>query len=143
MGTKVHQKEDVTVLVVEDNDIDVMGIQRAFSRAELSNPVVIARNGVEALDKLRDGASVPKPYMILLDLNMPRMNGIEFLHETRNDPALKSSIVFVLTTSKDQSDKSKAYEHNVAGYIVKERGNSEFIDAAELLNYYTRVVEFP
>lgn len=135
--------EDISVLLVEDNMVDVMGIKRAFSQAKLNNPIVVASDGREALDKLRDGNSISKPYLILLDLNMPRMNGIEFLKEIRNDPALRSTVVFVLTTSSAAEDRNKAYGYNVAGYIVKGRAESSFINTAELFEYYTKVVELP
>jgi CheY-like chemotaxis protein len=137
------KKENITILLVEDNDVDVMGVKRAFNQSNLQNPIVVARNGLEALEKLRDGVSVKKPYLVLLDLNMPRMNGIEFLQEARRDPNLQSSIVFVLTTSKAQDDKDRAYKHNIAGYLTKEKGTAGFIDAVGLLDRYTSVVEFP
>lgn len=130
------------VLMVDDDEIDVMGVKREFLRSKLKNPIVVANNGLEALEKLRNG-SVPSPRMVLLDLNMPRMNGIEFLQEIRRDPDLKETIIFVLTTSKAMEDKQQAYEHNIAGYIVKDCGNGGFVDTAELLNCYSRTVEFP
>jgi CheY-like chemotaxis protein len=143
VGNMQASRENITVLLVEDNEIDIMGVQRAFTQSHLPNPIVVARNGEEALTMLRDGKSVAKPYMILLDLNMPRMNGIEFLREARKDPALKPSIVFVLTTSKAPEDVDSAYAHNIAGYIVKEAGTGGFINAVGLLDYYSRIVEFP
>lgn len=136
-------KEKVSVLLIEDDEIDVMGVQRAFARSKLENPLIVASNGQDALDKLRDQKSVQKPYLVLLDLNMPRMNGLEFLKIARKDPQLDGMIVFVLTTSKDDSDKKQAYEHNIAGYIVKDRRENDFIDTANLLQQYTRLVEFP
>lgn len=138
-----HKLEDISVLLVEDNKIDVMGIQRAFRQADLKNAIIIASDGKDALDKLRDGKTIPKPYLILLDLNMPRMNGIEFLRELRNDAALRSTVVFVLTTSSTEEDKHKAYGYNVAGYIVKGHSGSSFINTAELFEYYTKVVDLP
>lgn len=140
MGYKL---EDINVLLVEDNMVDVMGIQRAFAQAKLKNRIVVASDGQDALEKMRDGKSISKPYMVLLDLNMPRMNGIEFLQEIRRDQALKNTVVFVLTTSSTSEDKNRAYEQNVAGYIVKGRAESSFINTAELFDYYTKVVELP
>lgn len=131
-----------TVLLVDDDEIDIMGVKREFKRSNLENPVVVASNGLEALEKLRNG-SVPYPRMILLDLNMPKMNGIEFLKEARRDPELKETIIFVLTTSNAEEDKRAAYAHNIAGYIVKDRSSGGFVDAADLLDKYSRVVEFP
>lgn len=135
--------ENISVLLVEDNMVDVMGIKRAFAQAKLHNPIVVASDGRDALDKMRDGKSIAKPYLVLLDLNMPRMNGIEFLHEMRRDRSLRDTIVFVLTTSATSEDKEKAYEHNIAGYIVKGRAERGFINTAELFDYYTKIVDLP
>ena len=136
-------KNDVTVLLVEDNEVDVMGVQRAFRQSSLTNPIIVAANGLEALTMLRSGEISRKPHLILLDLNMPKMNGIEFLQEVRGDRQLKKSVIFVLTTSNAQEDKEKAYNHNVAGYIVKGRSAGDFVDAAGLLGHYATVCEFP
>ena len=136
------KREAVTVLLVEDDEVDVMGVRRAFKKSHIENNIVVATDGQDALTKLRDGKSVPRPYLVLLDLNMPRMSGIEFLEAARQDPGLHGSIVFVLTTSKDERDKQKAYNYNVAGYIVKERMEQGFINAAGLLDQYTQINEF-
>ncbi len=137
------EKDNVTVLLIDDDEVDVMGIKRAFRQHKLDNDIVVASDGYDALSKLRDGKSVTAPYLILLDLNMPKMDGIEFLHQTRADPALRSSIIFVLTTSQTPEDKARAYEHNIAGYLIKDGGNGGFIDAADLLGRYARAVAFP
>jgi CheY-like chemotaxis protein len=136
----------VNVLLVEDNDVDVEGVQRAFERYKIRNPIIVARDGIEALDMLRGtGQVVPiqRPYMIILDLNLPRMDGIEFLQELRRDPALQDSIVFVLTTSQDDDDKLASYSLNVAGYMVKSRIGEGFLGLCEMLDCYWRVIEFP
>ena len=135
-------RENITILMVDDDEVDVMGVQRAFKRAKLGNNIVVAPDGQIALDKLRE-ASVTRPYLVLLDMNMPRMNGIEFLEQARKDDALKNAIVFILTTSRAEEDKRAAYCYNVAGYIIKDRSDGGFINAAELLNQYVRNVEFP
>jgi CheY-like chemotaxis protein len=132
---------NVTVLLVEDNEVDVMGVKRAFKNFNLTNPIVAAENGYDALRCLRDG-TVQKPYLLLLDLNMPKMNGIELLEELRKDPELKQSIVFVLTTSNAPEDKLQAYDKNIAGYIVKGK-EACFVNAASLLEHYTKVCELP
>jgi len=136
----------VTFLLVEDDDVDVMYIQRTFRQLGIANQLVVANDGIEALEMLR-GANgydpIPKPFIILLDLNMPRMNGIEFLTELRKDPEIKHSVVFVLTTSDDEQDKFDAYEHHVAGYIVKSEAGQSFQSALEMLDRYWRVVELP
>lgn len=119
MSSTLLQTKPVTVLVVDDDDVDVMGVTRALKRLKITNPLVRARNGLEALALLRTEGAVERPYLILLDLNMPRMNGIEMLAELRADSALANAVVFVLTTSDDDQDKVAAYANHIAGYIVK------------------------
>ena len=136
----------VTILLVEDDDIDVMNLKRSFTKLKIANPMLVANDGLEALDILRGQngqEALSRPYIILLDLNMPRMNGLEFMQEVRQDPDLKQSVVFVLTTSDDEQDKFKAYEQHVAGYIVKSEGGKSFLDALEMLDRYWRIVELP
>ncbi|WP_203290737.1 response regulator [Maricaulis parjimensis] len=136
----------VTILLVEDDDIDAEAVQRSLTKRRLANPVIRARNGREALDMLRgktDGVTVRAPFIILLDLNMPVMNGLEFLAEVRADPVLHSAVIMVLTTSNAERDRAEAYEHNVAAYILKARAGMEFEAALELVDCYWRYVEFP
>lgn len=134
---------EATILIVDDDDIDAMGIQRALTQRKLLNPVVRARDGLEALRLLRLPGVVQRPCLILLDLNMPRMNGIEFLEQLRSDPELSRLVVFVLTTSEQDSDKLAAYQFNVAGYIVKRQVAEGFMQVMEMLDHYWRVVELP
>lgn len=136
----------VHLLLIEDDQVDAEAIQRAFRQQRIANPFIVVPDGVEALKALRgeDGYDpVPKPYLILLDLNMPRMNGIEFLQALRRDPELQRSIVFVLTTSDREEDKLAAYEEHVAGYILKSRAGEDFLEVIKLLRTYWRIVEFP
>lgn len=138
--------DTVNILLVEDDEIDAEAIQRAFRKARIANPIEHVTDGVEALDRLlgSEGKSaLDRPFLILLDLNMPRMNGIEFLEETRSNELLKDSLVFVLTTSDDDQDKLKAYEQQVAGYIVKSKAGEDFVNLIGMLDHYWRVVEFP
>ena len=110
------------------------------------NPIVRARDGLEALEILRGNEntpSLPKPFIILLDINMPRMNGLEFLHELRKDRDLKQTIVFVLTTSNNAQDRYNAYQFNVAGYILKQRAGEDFMNAVRLIDDYQTVVVLP
>lgn len=132
----------VSLLLVEDDDIDAMGVERALKRRRIVNPLVRARDGVEALELLR-GGMVQRPYLILLDLNMPRMGGIEFIGEVRNDPRLSNSVVFVLTTSKSDEDLSAAYRNHVAGYIVKSEIGDSFGSLVQMLDAYWQIVELP
>jgi CheY-like chemotaxis protein len=134
------------VLHVEDDDICLMGMQRAFKAAKISNPIGFAHDGIEALEILRGTNGrirLPHPFLILLDLNMPRMNGIEFLQVIRKDEELKRSIVFILTTSGADKDKDMAYTLGVAGYILKTNPANAFLETTALLQTYLRVVELP
>jgi CheY-like chemotaxis protein len=131
-----------TILLVEDDDIDAMIVQRAFKKLRIVNPIVRAKDGIVALELLRN-ASVSRPYIILLDLNMPRMGGLEMLRELRGDENLKNNVVFVLTTSKDDEDKFAAYSQNIAGYILKENLQDGFDELVKLLDHYWRIVELP
>lgn len=134
--------KDVTILIVDDDEVDVIGIKRAFKKQGILNPVSSVSNGVEALDILR-GELLGEPLIVLLDLNMPTMNGFEFLHEIRSDLELKTTIVFVLTTSNSAEDKLSAYTKNVAGYLVKSELGSSFQKLTDLLTAYLRIIEFP
>ena len=131
-----------TILLVEDDDVDAKMVVRAFNNAKIANPIARATDGVMALELLRN-ETVTKPYIILLDLNMPRMGGLEFLDKLRSDPILNTSIVFVLTTSKDDEDKGAAYNQNIAGYIIKEKLQNGFDELVKLLDCYWRIVELP
>jgi CheY-like chemotaxis protein len=134
------------LLHVEDDDLCIMGLIRAFKKAKIANPISFAHDGIDALEMLRGTngrGRLPRPYLILLDLNMPRMGGVEFLKELRKDEDLKKSIVFIMTTSGADEDKVKAYNLGVAGYILKTNPANAFLEATALLDTYWRVVEFP
>ncbi len=131
------------ILLVEDDQIDQMNVKRAFERNKIMNPLYIAENGVEALEMLRDGRVPGERRLILLDLNMPRMNGIEFLKNLRADPNLGHTPVVVLTTSNDEQDKVNAYDFNVAGYLLKPVTFTNFVELTAALNKYWTLVELP
>ena len=136
----------INILLVEDDEVDVMNVRRAFKKNNIMNPLHVAGNGVEALEFLRGktGSRIPKERrLILLDLNMPRMNGIEFLRELRADPDLRATPVVVLTTSNDDKDRVEAYNLNVAGYILKPVTLTSFIETMATLNKYWMLSEFP
>lgn len=133
----------LNILLVEDDDVDVMNVRRAFQRAHVSNPLHVASNGLEALDMLRGDAIPLDRRLVLLDLNMPRMNGIEFLRAVRADAELRSLPVVVLTTSNDERDKVDAFNLNVAGYLLKPVTFSDFVDLMAALNKYWMLVEMP
>ena len=133
------------ILVVEDDDIDAKGIERAMNKLKIANKLHRAKDGIEALTMLRDDSSnrINKPYIILLDINMPRMNGLELLAEIRADDELQDAVVFILTTSKAEEDRIAAFGLHVAGYMVKSNLQEGFISALNLMEHYWRIVEMP
>jgi CheY-like chemotaxis protein len=131
------------LILIEDDDIDVMNVRRALERAHVTNPLFVAHNGIEGLALLRSNAVPRDRRLVLLDLNMPKMNGIEFLREVRKDPALRSTPVVVLTTSDDDRDKVQAYDLNVAGYLLKPVTFVNFVDVMAALNKFWALVELP
>ena len=137
---------EVTILMIEDDSLDVEIFRRSLNNHKIANPFVTAKDGVEGLAILRgEGGLQPlaRPYLIILDINMPRMNGIEFLQELRADKRLHDSIVFVMTTSSDERDRYDAYNLNVAGYMVKSDLGGSFINAIAMLDHYWKVIHFP
>jgi CheY-like chemotaxis protein len=132
----------ITIMLVEDDEVDIMNVKRAFKKNNITNPLLIAHNGLEALDILRD-PEIALPKVVILDINMPRMNGIEFLQEIRKDPELNMLSVFVMTTSNEDSDKIKAYDLNVAGYILKPLSFEKFVTSVATLNSYWQLCERP
>jgi CheY-like chemotaxis protein len=140
------QTKPVKILLVEDDSIDVKAFQRAMSKLKITNPIEISRDGVEAWDYLQEAVAnddEETPSLVILDINMPRMNGLELLSKIRADDNLRHLIVFMLTTSNDEKDKFEAFDMNVAGYMLKSDMGNSFIRAVELIDSYWRVVEFP
>jgi CheY-like chemotaxis protein len=133
----------LNILLVDDDEVDVMTVKRAFAKANITNPVYVATNGREALDLLRSGTIPNTRRIILLDLNMPKMNGIEFLRELRADPALTLTTVVVLTTSNEDRDRVEAYRLNVAGYLLKPVTFQTFAEVMAALNKYWTLQEMP
>lgn len=134
---------EVSILLVEDDDIDAKAVQRGLNKLRLANPIIRAKNGIEALEMLRDENVIKRPNIILLDLNMPLMGGLEFLQEIRQDPDLSDSVIFVLTTSSADEDRVAAYKEHVAGYIVKSDVKDGFDKVINMLDHYWRVVLLP
>jgi CheY-like chemotaxis protein len=131
----------LNIVIVDDDEIDVMNVKRAFEKANICSDVFVASDGVEGLELLRSG-SVPKQRrMVLLDINMPRMNGIEFLRELRADPSLSATPVVVFTTSNDERDVSEAYRHHVAGYMLKPVSFDSVIELMKAVDSYWSHVE--
>ena len=135
------------ILLVEDDRVDVMNVRRSFKKANITNPLFTAQNGLEALDILRGKSeSVQMPTtrrLVLLDLNMPKMGGLEFLQELRADPDIRSTPVIVLTTSDQEKDRVEAYNLNVAGYILKPVTFASFAGVMTALNRYWTLCEMP
>jgi CheY-like chemotaxis protein len=130
------------ILLVEDDEVDTMTVQRAFKDLKVTNELVHRINGEEALKYLRAEDS-QMPCVILLDLNMPKMNGVEFLKISKEDEKLKKLPVVVLTTSKEEHDIVESFELSVAGYIVKPVDYKRFVEAIRAIDLYWTLSELP
>lgn len=139
------RSKPLQIILVEDDDGDAKAVKRAFLQAKIANPIIRAVDGVEALSLLRgEGEFVlNKPYVLLVDLNMPRMGGIELIRNIREDVDLCQTVIFVLSTSSSEEDKSAAYDLNVAGYILKETAGQDFLELSDMLDNYWKIVELP
>lgn len=136
----------IRILLVEDDDGDAKAVERTFLKARIANPLLRVRDGVEAMEMLKGTDQQPRlepPYLLLVDLNMPRMNGIQLVSAIREDPGLHETIIFMLTTSNRAEDKQAAYSLNVTGYILKERAGEDFLKLFNLVDTYWRIVEMP
>ena len=138
----------LNILLVEDDEVDVMTVKRAFKKGNITNPLYVAGNGLEALKMLRGEAGKPSLVpvdrrIILLDLNMPKMNGLEFLKVLRADSVIGHIPVVVLTTSNEEKDRVQAYDLNVAGYILKPISFNNFVELMVTLNQYWTLCEMP
>lgn len=142
----MNNPSKVNILIVDDDDVAAESVVRSLRKHAMDFPITLARDGVEALEILRHqhpDLTIEKPYLILLDLNMPRMDGFEFLQEARNDKDLHDSIIFILTTSDADSDRTRAYHENIAGYMVKSAVGPQFAKLANLLDNYRSTISFP
>jgi CheY-like chemotaxis protein len=133
----------LNILLVDDDEVDVMTVKRAFSKANIANRLYVATDGIEALAMLRSEGVPAARRLMLLDLNMPRMSGIEVLREIRADPALQALTVIVLTTSNEDRDRVEAYRLNVAGYLLKPVTFHAFAEVMVTLNKYWTLMEMP
>ena len=131
-----------SILLIEDDDVDAMTVRRALKDLRTAHTLIRSANGEEALDYLRTQSN-KKPCVIFLDLNMPRMNGIEFLKIMKADPELRKIPVVVLTTSRNEKDILDSYEMSVAGYVVKPADYKKFVDAVRIINQYWDLSELP
>ena len=130
------------ILLIEDDLVDVMTIRRALKEIAVANPLVTVENGELALSYLRDAAN-ERPCIIFLDLNMPIMNGLEFLREAKADPNLKAIPVIVLTTSEEQQDKVSSFNLGVSGYMAKPVDYRRFVEMMRSIDLYWTVSEMP
>ncbi len=130
------------IMLVEDDLVDAMTLKRALRDLKVTNLLVHLTNGEEALEYLRDGTN-PKPCIIFLDLNMPKMNGIEFLQIAKADEDLRRIPVIVFTTSKNEWDRFESFNLSAAGYIVKPADYKSFVEAIRTVSLYWTLCEFP
>jgi CheY-like chemotaxis protein len=130
------------ILLVEDDQVDVMTVTRALKEINVTNPLEVASNGEEALEYLQNGNN-NKPCIILLDLNMPKMNGIEFLKEIKADDHLLKIPVVVLTTSQDEQDRMDTFTTGIAGYMIKPVDYVQFVETIKTIKMYWTLSELP
>ena len=144
--SSVRTTSTVKFLIVDDDMVSVMAMKRALKKLKIVNPVQVAKDGQQALEILRgekNGAEFTPPFLVTLDLNMPRMNGFEFLEEIRRDTSLQRAVIFVLSTSDAPRDVAAAYANNIAGYIVKDNLGDSFVKALDMIDAYSKIVELP
>lgn len=138
-----HLSRITNILLVDDDVVDVMNVKRAFERGHITNPLWVARDGFEGLAMLRSGEIPIERRVVLLDVNMPRMSGLEMLQEIRADPGLQMTSVIMLTTSNDDRDRIEAFRLNVAGYLIKPVTFVSFVELMTTMNQYWTLVELP
>lgn len=145
-GDRMTEVQALSVLLVDDDDVAAEAVVRGLRKNAMQCPVVMAEDGVVALEVLRDAHAtrhIAKPYVVLLDLNMPRMNGLEFLRAVRSDAGLRGTVVFVLTTSGSDRDRTRAYDENIAGYMVKSGVGPQLRGLAQFLIEYRAAILLP
>jgi CheY-like chemotaxis protein len=135
-------KSKKPILLVEDDTVDVLTIKRSLQEIHVTNQVDVAENGEIALERLRN-LRFERPCLILLDLNMPRMGGIELLRIIKSDDVFKCIPVIVLTTSGDEQDKIESFNLGVAGYMVKPVDYQKFVEVVKTINLYWTLSEMP
>ncbi len=144
----MEQQKGIPILLVEDDENDILITKRAFERYNLKNTLMVVRNGEEALDFIYqrgdyNDKSIPAPGLILLDINMPKMNGIEVLRHLKNDPDKKKIPVVMLTTSRREQDRIESYNLGVNSYIVKPVDFAKFVEAITTINLYWSLNQLP
>jgi CheY-like chemotaxis protein len=139
----MKQERLTNVLLVDDDAVDVMNLKRAFLRNNIKNPLFVASSAQEALELLRSDDFPKTRVVVLLDINLPRMSGLEFLSLLRSDAELCSTMVIILTTSNDERDRVAAYKLNVAGFLLKPVTSANFVELAATMNKYWSLLEMP
>lgn len=139
--TEQAMRSDKAILLVEDDMVDAIAVKRALKDVQIENELVTVTNGEEALDYLEDVDEMP--CLVLLDLNMPKMNGLEFLDHVKQEDRYRSIPIIVFTTSKEEQDRLKSFELGIAGYMVKPIDHPQFVEIMRVINNYWTVSEFP
>jgi len=142
----VQQSQQVSILLVEDDDIDAEMVTRGLARARINNPLLRAHDGVEALDLLlgtNGQQRIAGPVIMLVDIRMPRLDGLGLVRALRQNPKLRRTVVFILTTSDSEHDRAAAYDAQVAGYIIKSDMPGQYLRLASMLEYYLMIVSPP
>ncbi len=143
---KTIKDEAIKILLAEDDEDDIAIALRAFKKSRLENEVFVVRDGEETLDYLlrrepyQDVEKYPTPHLLLLDINMPKMNGLEVLEQLDAHPDLKRLRVMVLTSSKNEEDVVKCYNNGACAYLAKPVEFNDFLEVVEGLNYFWRTV---
>ncbi len=135
-------KSEISILLVEDDRVDIMTVKRALKDLKITNPLNITRNGEEALAFLQDERN-QRPSIILLDLNMPRMNGLEFLKIIKQDKTLRRIPVIVLTTSEEEQDRIESFDLSIAGYMIKPVDYLKFVEIMKTIHLYWTLSKLP
>lgn len=145
---KTIESEPIKILLADDDEDDIAIALRAFKKSKLANEVHVVRDGEETLDYLyrrgpyQDAEKYPQPQLLILDINMPKLNGLEVLEHLTADPKLKRLRVIMLTSSKNEEDVVGSYNNGACAYLPKPVGFEDFIEVVERLNYFWRTVIF-
>lgn len=135
-------KNNKPILLIEDDEVDVMSVKRAFKDLHIANPLTVLGNGEEALHYLNDPNNI-KPCIILLDINMPKMGGIEFIQLAKKESLVKRIPIIVFTTSKEEKDRVESFELGVAGYMLKPVDYKQFVEVVKAIDLYWSISELP
>lgn len=133
----------MNLLVIDDDEVELLALQRARTKAGIGGNVATAANGEEGLKLLRSGSVPLAELVLIIDINMPRMTGLEFLRALRADKALCTLPVIVFSSSSDPKDIRAAYEAHCAGYVVKPLSHTQYVDSLRSIASYWNGMAFP